>query len=165
MLPKMHFYASFLVQGIKVGASITQLFFPCFVFFFFYFFSFCLVLLLLFISQCLFLETIQKLALHLMAELWAGSGGGGVLLEPPERRSCRKHHLQSSRGLFLQFLTFAKLADLVACFTISAAATLLAVNPPSARWAHAATFSLLFTGIDSGGQFTLCWVLGQASHV
>ncbi len=39
-------------------------------------------------------ETIQELALHLMAELWVGSGGGeGVLLEPPERRSCRKHHL------------------------------------------------------------------------
>lgn len=27
-----------------------------------------------------------------MAELWVGSGGG-VLLEPPERCSCRKHHL------------------------------------------------------------------------
>jgi len=27
-----------------------------------------------------------------MAELWVGSGGG-VLLEPPESRSCRKHHL------------------------------------------------------------------------
>ncbi|KAF0038337.1 hypothetical protein F2P81_008821 [Scophthalmus maximus] len=37
-------------------------------------------------------ETIQELALHLMAELWEGSGGR-VLLEPPERRSCRKHHL------------------------------------------------------------------------
>lgn len=37
-------------------------------------------------------ETIQELALHLMAELWVGSGGR-VLLEPPERRSCRKHHL------------------------------------------------------------------------
>lgn len=106
MLPKMHFYASFLVQGIKVGASITQLFFPCFVFFCFNFFSFCLVLLLLFISQCLFLETIQKLALHLMAELWAGSGGGGVLLEPPERRSCRKHHLisQDNKGDAIAFV-------------------------------------------------------------
>lgn len=100
----------------------------------------------------------------MMAELWVGSGGG-VLLEPPERRSCRKHHLQSSRGLLLQFLTFAKLADLVACFAIPAAAALLAVYPPSARWAHAATFSLLFTGVDSRGQLALRRVLGQAGHV
>lgn len=27
-----------------------------------------------------------------MAELWVGTRGG-ILLEPPERRSCRKHHL------------------------------------------------------------------------
>lgn len=77
----------------------------------------------------------------------------------------KQSYLQSSRGLLLQFLTFAKLADLVARFSIPAAAALLTINPPSARWAHPTTFSLLFTGVDSRGQLALHWVLGQAGHV
>lgn len=74
-------------------------------------------------------------------------------------------YLQSSRGFLLQLLALAELADLVARLAVPAAAALLAVNPPPARWAHATTFSLLFPGVDGRGQLALRRVLGQAGHV
>lgn len=48
---------------------------------------------------------------------------------------------------------------------VAAAAALLTVDPAPARRTHTAAFTLLFAGIDGGGQLTVCWILSQAGHV